>query len=104
MPFTFHVTVVSTALATVAVNCFVAPAATDADAGVSVTLTGATTLTLADPDRVASALETAVIVTVAGLGFEAGALYRPAVVMVPTVEFPPETLLTFQVTPVLVDP
>ena len=43
----------------------------------------------------------ALIVTVAGLGTEAGAVYNPVVLTVPKVEFPPRILLTDQVIVVL---
>ena len=43
----------------------------------------------------------AVTVTVAGDGIAAGAVYSPALDIVPTVEFPPATPLTCQVTAVL---
>ena len=59
-------------------------------------------VTCAEPERVVSATDTAVIVTVADEGTVAGAVYRPALEMVPTLVFPPATLLTCQVTAVLV--
>lgn len=52
----------------------------------------------------------AVIVTVAGFGIMAGAEYTPsvpfgpAVIIVPTVEFPPTTPLTAHVTAALTEP
>ncbi len=59
----------------------------------------------AEPDFVVSAWETAVIVTVAGLGGFVGALYRPAESIVPTVVgSPPVMPLTCQVTAVFVVP
>jgi hypothetical protein len=59
------------------------------------------TVTLAVADFVLSATETAFTVTVAGFGTAAGAVYRPDVEIVPTVEFPPVTLFTCHVTLVL---
>jgi hypothetical protein len=61
----------------------------------------AVTVAVADPDFVVSACDTAVTVTVAGLGTTEGAVYSPAVEIVPTVEFPPATPFTCQVTAVL---
>jgi hypothetical protein len=48
-----------------------------------------------------SAADTAVIVTVAGDGTEAGAVYAPAVLITPIVASPPATPLTRHVTAVL---
>ena len=59
---------------TVAVNCFVSPAATDALVGEIATDTGNAIVTTADADFVVSAFEVAVTVTVAGLGTAAGAV------------------------------
>jgi hypothetical protein len=53
---------------------------------------------------VESAAETAVTVTVGGEGTVIGAVYTPAVEIMPTVAFPPATLLTLQVTAVFKDP
>jgi hypothetical protein len=61
----------------------------------------AVTVALADPDFVVSAWDTAVTVTVAGLGTAEGAVYSPEVEIVPTDEFPPVTLFACQVTAVL---
>jgi hypothetical protein len=72
----------------------------------AVTVTGctppedATMVTVAEADFEVSAWLVAVIVTVLGEGTTAGAVYRPEVVIVPTVEFPPTTLFTDQVTAV----
>jgi len=60
-------------------------------------------VTAAAADFVESALETAVTVTVAGLGTAAGAVYRPAVVIVPTMAFPLAVPFTFQTTVVLLE-
>ena len=68
-----------------------------------VTLTATVTVTLADPDFVGSACDTAVTVTIAGVGIFAGAVYSPVAEIDPVVAgFPPMTPFTFQVTVVLV--
>src|SRR6266853_794790 len=102
-PLTCQVTTVLPVFCTVAVNCCVPPAPTVADTGEIVTLTtaGGVTVTWAEADFVASAWDTAVTVTVAGFGTTAGAVYRPALDIVPTVGLPPVTPLTCQVTAVL---
>src|SRR5262249_19802581 len=48
-----------------------------------------------------SAWLAACTVTLRGFGKSAGATYNPALVIVPTVELPPATLLTLQLTAVL---
>jgi len=53
---------------------------------------------------VVSAWETAVTVTVAGFGTVLGAVYKPPVVIVPTVAFPPATPFTCQFTAIFVVP
>src|SRR5919108_5931357 len=58
-------------------------------------------VTCAEADFVASAWDTAVTVTVTGLGTAPGAVYRPELEIVPTVALPPVTPLTCQVTVVL---
>src|SRR5580698_6324425 len=83
---------------TVAMNVWVIPAVTLAVAGVTVTATGAATVTCAAADLVLSALEVALTVTVAGDGTVVGAVYTPAVEIMPTVELPPLTPLTLHVT------
>ena len=60
------------------------------------------TATFAVADFVVSALLVAVTWTVAGEGRSAGAVYTPAVVIVPSVAFPPATALTLQLTAVSV--
>jgi hypothetical protein len=57
-------------------------------------------VTSAEAERAGFSTETAVTVTVDGEGIVAGAVYSPAFEIVPTVEFPPTMLLTFQVTAV----
>jgi hypothetical protein len=56
------------------------------------------TAKVAVPDFVASAWLVAVTCTVAGDGRSAGAVYTPAVVIVPSAAFPPATPLTLQLT------
>ncbi len=57
-----------------AVNCCVVVAGTVAVVGEMEMATGGATVTVAEADLLASACETAVIVTVAGLGMFAGAV------------------------------
>lgn len=61
-------------------------------------------VTLAEPESDAFADETAVTVTVAGLGMVLGAVYNPPEVMVPAAALPPGVPFTCQVTPVFVVP
>jgi hypothetical protein len=63
---------------------------------------GAVTVTDADAPMVVSACEMAVTATVAGIGTVLGAVYKPVVEMKPTVEVPPVTAFTCQVTAVFV--
>jgi hypothetical protein len=102
-PFTCHVTAVLLVFCTVAENCCVPPAATVADVGEIVTLTAlaAVIVTGAEADFVVSAWDTAVTVTVAGLGTAAGPVYKPEPEIVPTVALPPITPFTCHVTAVL---
>jgi hypothetical protein len=60
-------------------------------------------VTVAEAVRVLSAVDIAFTVTGFDAGTEFGAVYTPAVVIVPTVAFPPVTPLTCHVTPVLVE-
>lgn len=55
-------------------------------------------VTTANAERVGSACETAVTVTVAGEGTIAGAVYRPLLSMVPSVGLPPRLAFTSQTT------
>jgi hypothetical protein len=66
--------------------------------GEMLTETAASTLTLADAERVGSAEEVAVTVT-PELGTEAGAVYSPELLTVPTVALPPATVFTLHWTP-----
>ena len=65
---------------------------------------GLAMVTVADPDLLGSAWETATTKTEWGLGIAAGAVYRPVVLTVPTVLLPPFVLFTSQVTAVSVVP
>src|SRR5215470_12613655 len=66
--------------------------------GETFTETAASTVTVAEPEWLVSALDVAVTVTLEA-GTEAGAAYSPLVLIVPTVVFPPTTPFTLQVTP-----
>ena len=63
---------------------------------------GLTTLSWADPEVEGEATLTAVMVKGLVVGMAAGGVYTPALVMVPTVLLPPETVVTCHVTAVLV--
>jgi hypothetical protein len=67
--------------------------------GMTLTCTCAT-VTVAEAERVGSAADTAVTLTVAGVGMVAGAVYSPRLEIVPTVELPPAIPLTLQLTAV----
>jgi hypothetical protein len=62
------------------------------------TETAGSTVTLADPERVGSATEVAITVT-PELGTEAGAVYSPVLLTVPTAALPPATPFTLHWTP-----
>src|SRR5207302_6403248 len=89
--FTCQVTAVLLVFVTVAVNCCVPPAPTVADVGEIVTLTavGAVMVTCAEADFGASDCDTAVKASVAVVGTTTGAVYRPALEIVPAVALPP---------------
>jgi hypothetical protein len=91
---------------TVGVNCWEAPACSEALVGnkLIATFGAAEMLTLAFADFVLSAWLVAVIVTVAGLGTALGAVYIPPGEIVPNVLLPPATSFTDQFTAVLLDP
>jgi hypothetical protein len=106
-PFTCQVTAVLVVFCTVAVKACDAAVATLAVPGEIEILTGVgeedeVMVTVAEADLVVSACETAVTVTVAGLGTVAGAVKAPDVEIIPVVAFPPVTPFTCQVTAVLV--
>ena len=85
--------------AMLAVNCWVAPVSSVALVGL--TTTGGTIVTDTEAELVATAWLVAVMVTVAGVGAVAGAVYRPVELIVPhaaPVQPAPETL---QFTPML---
>jgi hypothetical protein len=73
-------------------------------AGVTLTRIPESIVTVALAVAVLSALETAVTVTVLGVGTVGGAVYKPPVEIVPWVASPPVTLLTSQNTEVSVGP
>ena len=69
-----------------AVYCWVWVAVRVAESGVNEMLTGGVSVTAAVADLVESATLVAVTVTVCELAIEAGAVYRPAAVMLPSGE------------------
>ena len=89
-PFTCQVTAVLAWPLIVAENCCVSKTSTETAAGDTPTtpLDPLVTVTVADPVLALFALEVAVTVTWGGAGAEEGAVYTPAVVIVP----PPTTL------------
>jgi hypothetical protein len=101
IPFADHVTPVFVALLTLAVNCFVAEVWTEALVGETETETAAITVAVAVAVFVGSATLVPAIVTVAGEGKPAGAVYSPVDEIVPVVEFPPAVPFTDHVTLVL---
>lgn len=99
-PLTLQFTAVLASPVTAAANICVIPAVTFAVPGVTDTATKAATVTVAEADLVESAADVALMVTVAGDGTVDGAVYTPAVEIIPTVELPPFTPLTLHVTAV----
>ena len=93
--FSDHVTPVLLVPLTVAVNVWFCDGSKDTEDGVSETVTRGVSVTVAVADFVGSATLEAFTVTVWELEIEAGAVYRPAAVMLPT------TGLSDQVTAVL---
>lgn len=93
-------------LLTVAENVCIPPAGMVTGLGLTVNgavaVAGATTVTCADVVTEVSACEVAVTVTAAGFGTLLGAVYNPVVEMNPTVDVPPVTPFTVQVTAVFV--
>jgi hypothetical protein len=73
-PCTVHVTAVFDVPTTDALNCCVAPVATDVLAGVTVTTTTGTMITLADAVLLGSAILVATILTFGGEGAMTGAV------------------------------
>jgi hypothetical protein len=69
---------------TVAVKVWFCDGSNDTEDGVSETVTGGVSVTLAEADLVGSATLVALTVMVWELVIEAGAVYRPAAVMLPT--------------------
>jgi hypothetical protein len=103
-PLTSQVTAVLGTPLTVAMNCCVVKMATLIGFGVTVTATCCAMVTMAEPESTVFAEETAVTVTVAGLGITLGAVYSPLAFIVPTVELPPAVPFTCQVTVVFAVP
>ena len=85
-------------LLTLAVKPWLWLCCTLAVGGETVTATAASTVTLADAERVPSATEVAVTVTPEP-GTDAGAVYSPVLLTVPTAVFPPATPFTLHLTP-----
>lgn len=100
-PFTVQVTSVFAEPRIVAVNCCVLVTCNEAELRFRVR----ERLTATETEAVSevSAWLAAMMVTLAGLGIVAGAVYMPELDMVPTVEFPPVTPFTDQVTAVFVE-
>src|ERR1035437_6726511 len=79
-----HVTALLEVPPTIAAYCWVWAAARVAESGVSEIVTGGVSVTVALADLVGSARLVAFTLTVWELVIEAGAVYRPAVLMLPT--------------------
>ena len=96
--FTLQVTPVAAAPERVAVKVCVIPLATVAVAGETVRAAAGVcvTVTVAEANWLESAALVAFTVTGLGVGRDAGAVYKPDVDTVPTVELPPATPLTLQ--------
>jgi hypothetical protein len=95
--FSDHVTAVFVAPETVAVNCLVCAAVKLAAVGLTETLTGAMSDTVALPVFVLSAALVAVTVTELVLEIVAGAVYKPPVEIVPTAGFNDQVTVVFAV-------
>lgn len=102
IPFTLHMTAVEglPEPVTVAVNTCAAPAETVAELGEIASGMLSVSVSVAEPVAVASSTLAAWIVIAVLEGRTAGAVYRPAVVIVPIVEFPAAIPLTLQSRPV----
>jgi hypothetical protein len=106
-PLTDQFTAVLVLPDTVAENCWVWPPCTLADVGDTLTDTAVGVpeiSTVAEADLVVSATLCALTETEPPEGTLAGAVYSPPLEIVPTVELPPATPFTFQLTEVLVVP
>lgn len=84
-----------------AVKTCAPPAGTVAVSGEIFTVMLSVSVTLAEPEAVASAALIAVMVTPGGDGMIAGAVYSPVAEIVPSVALPPTAPFTSQVTVVL---
>jgi hypothetical protein len=104
---TCQVTLVFVVPVTVAPNCLVWPPDSETAVGLMVVLTetaAVAMLMVALAVFVVSAALMAVTVTEPPVGADDGAVYKPAVEIVPTVELPPVTPFTCQLAAVLVEP
>lgn len=81
--------------------CAVCTETADVFSVTAIAVAVAVIVTCAEPLLLLSAWETAVIVTAAGEGTVAGAVYIPAALIVPCVESPPATPFTCHATAVL---
>jgi hypothetical protein len=97
-PVTVQVTLVLAEPVTVAVNCCVPLVSTFAVVGLIATAMTATIVTVAEADFVGSAALVAVTLTVFGAGATAGAVYKPAAVIVPQAAPEQPAPVTVQVT------
>src|SRR5665213_3018 len=87
---------------TLSENDSVSPVPIENDDGLTVTVTPEVSVTVADAVMVVFGTVATTVMVVFG-GIAAGAVYKPVVSIVPTVEFPPPTPLTVHVT-LLVEP
>lgn len=105
MPLTSHVTAIPAAMHNKAEKLCVAPRETLADEGATEFAAAQEIVTLAVADFDGSATLVAVTETLGGVGETTGAVYvdesGPMAVVMPTVEFPPATPLTLQLTAML---
>jgi hypothetical protein len=108
VPFTSHEIVAPAARQNDAVNVWVCPSATLADAGETELVAPQVIVIVALADLVLSATLVAVTVTVDGVGTVVGAVYSAVEelldAIVPSVELPPTTPFTLQVTSALSPP
>src|SRR5579862_4870952 len=100
VPLTLQLSAVFVLPVTVARNCCWPPTATCALVGVTLTATGAMTVTVAVDDFVPSASDVAVTVTFAGAGIFPGAVYSPLTLIVPHAIPVHPAPVTLHVTPV----
>ena len=84
---------------TMAVNCWLCKAANVAEGGVREMLTAGLSVTVALADLLESATLVAVTVTVWALAIEAGAVYRPAALTLPTTGLSDQVTALLEVPP-----